>query len=159
MALTQASATNLKRSLEKYFYDTIYTIEGLNINWEGVPFDDTAVSEWVQPRILDISSVYARQASSSKYGEISDVLFQVNIFVKKSGVTVSDRHYVIRDTIANYFGIGQSINLKHYIGDSSQLDIIKVRDIVNDSPMPEAQTLYQYIIAFELSYTRETNKP
>ena len=43
---------NVKASVEKYIKDSLVTAAGLTIDWEGVPFESSGVSMWVQPRIL-----------------------------------------------------------------------------------------------------------
>lgn len=150
---------NVKRSLDKYTFDNLYTTEGYSVDWEGLKFEESAVTGWIQPRIVDISSEYVRQASATEYGEQANVLFQINIFTKKSGVTISHRHYLMRDAVANYFKIGQSINLKDYTSAASPtVATMKVRDIVTDSPFPETATLYGWTFAVEIDYTRTTTK-
>ena len=110
MALTaSAKRVNIQRSLDAYVHANLKTIEGLNVDFRGVPFDNAAVSEWISPRVLDITSSYAGLSSSTRYGEDSNILFQINIAVKKGGNTRSDRDLIIRDIVANYFKVGQDI--------------------------------------------------
>ena len=159
MGLTGASAANLKLSLEKYIYDNLYSVEDLDIDYEGLAFDDTVKTEWVQPRILDITSQFIRQSSSSKYGESANVLFQIGIFVKKGKMTSVDRCYRIRDMVAKYFKVGKDISLYDYINDDSELCKMRIRDVVNDDPMPEEKEYFRHILAIEIEYVRETTKP
>lgn len=161
MSLLGASLTNLKMSLEKYVYDNIYIIKGIDIDFEGLPFDQTNKLEWIQPRILSVSSpVYCRQSSGSQYGEIVNILFQINIFVKKGEQISSDRHYRLRDLVDNYFKIRNAINIKNYIDDdSSNVGLVRVNELITDTALPESQNLYQYCLAWELYMTRETIKP
>ena len=74
MALTGASITNLKRSLDKYVSSSIEVIEGVDIDYEGVPFNNAYKRSFVMFRILDIDPVYMRQSSATEYGENVDVL-------------------------------------------------------------------------------------
>lgn len=155
-----AKNVNIKRSLEKYFYDNLQVSEGFDIDWEGVKFDDTNSSEWLQPRIIDSDSKYIGHASATEYGEQTDLLFQVNIFVKKVSTSLSDRHYSIRDIIAGYFTIGQTIPIADHVNSSqTTITYMKVRGIDDDRILPETQNLYQYIISFNIDYTKAVTKP
>jgi hypothetical protein len=148
--------TNVKRSLDKYFYNNIYTTEGLSIDFDGVPFDQTAVAEsWVQPRIIEVVRDYVRQASGTKYGNSTDVELKVNIFVKKSGATLTHKHYLLRDKVAQYFEVGRDIDLKDYVGDSATLANMRVRSISMDSPLPETDTTLGYEVSWIVNYTEE----
>src|SRR3990167_4545691 len=147
-----ASMANIKRSLDKYCNDNLYSTEGLNVSFEGLPFENVAYTEWVQPRILDITTQYHRQGSSTQYGETASVLFQINIFTKKSGVTIADRHYMIRDIVADYFKIGKDISIANYVSGTTALDNLRIREVVTDSPLPETSTMYQYVLAWNMNY-------
>lgn len=154
-----AKNINIKRSLEKYFYDKLKIDESFSVDWEGVKFDNTNVSEWLQPRILDFNSNYIGHASYTEYGEQANILFQVNIFVKKSSVSVSDRHYQIRDLIVGYFKIGQTIPIADHANDDQDvITYMKVRKIVDDRTLPEDQVLYQYVVSFEIDFTKATTR-
>ena len=155
-----AKAVNIKRSLEYYINLNLDVSESLKIEYEGVPFDSMAVTEWLTPRILDSNPVFVRQSSNTDYGENVNLLFQTNIHVKKSSITTSDRHYVLRDIIVDYFKIGKGIDISDWAGGSGTYtgEHLKVRNIVNDSLLPETDTTYEYILAFELTYTRSTTK-
>jgi hypothetical protein len=159
MALdSSARMANIKLSLDQYVYANLKTTEGLSVDYEGVPFDETSESlSWIQPRLLTPISTYYRQGSSTQYGEDLELLFQINIFVKKSGVTTSFKHYDIRDRIANYFKVGQDINIKAYAeGGSTQVAVMRVREMVTDFPIEEDPLLYQYSLAWIISHTRLT---
>jgi len=156
---SNSRAANIKMSLDKYVYDNLSASEGLTINYEGVPFNDTSCDSWIQPRILNISSDYHRQGSGTQYGEYTNILYQINVFTKKSGITTSHAHYTIRDQVANYFRVKQNIDIKDYINSgTTQLDVLVVRDIVNDNPLSEDNEYYQYVMAWELDYTRLTTQ-
>jgi hypothetical protein len=154
-----AKHINIKRSIEKYFYDNLSVSEGLSIDWEGVKFDNKTVSEWLQPRIIDTLPLYVGHASTTEYGEQTNILFQVNIFVKKSTITVSDRHYKLRDVIVGYFTTGQEIPIAdHDSDDQTVITYMKVRRIADDRPLPEDQNTYQYVISFEIDFTKATTR-
>lgn len=155
-----AKASNIKMSMDKYVSTNLATTESLPIDYEGVPFDNTANIEWIQPRILDIDSEFTRQGSNTEYSDSVDILYNFNIFVKKSGVTVSHRHYAIRDTIANYFKIGKDIDLKNYAeSGSTQIANMRVRELVTDGPLPEDNEYYSYVLTYNINYTRLTTNP
>ncbi|HDZ15274.1 hypothetical protein LCGC14_0725790 [marine sediment metagenome] len=148
--------TNVKRSLEKYIHDNLYTTENLSVDFDGVPFDDSAIAEsWLQPRIVNVDREYARQASSTKYGNDTDIELKFSIFVKKSGTTLTHKHYLLRDKVANYFKIGEDIDLKDYVGDSATLTNMRVRSISSDFPLPETNELLGYEVSWMINYTEE----
>ena len=145
--------TNIKRSIDKYLHFNLYTNEGINIDFEGLPFNNISLHEWIQARIINFNPTYHRQGSSMEYGSDVKIFLQLNIFVKKSNLTVSDRHYVIRDIIANYFKIGEDIDIIDYYDSLDYLCNIRVREIITDSPMPETNTLCHYMLVYGMNYT------
>ena len=153
-----SGAANIKMSLDKYILDNL---SGVSIDFEGVPFDNTQTVSWIQPRILDMKNIFHRQSNSSgtSYAESVNILFQVNCFAKISGVTNAHKHYLLRDTVANNFPIGKNITIKDYSGASTvTICSMKVRTMINDSPMPQREGLLQYVVAWEIDYLRETSK-
>jgi len=152
-----AQIANIKMSLDKHIEDNI---SGVSIDYEGLPFNDKKTNFWLQPRIVDITSEFHRQSNNSgtSYGSTVNILFQTSIFVKKSGVVVSHKHWLLRDQIAGIFTIGADIPLKDYVNSNSGIASMRVRDIVNDFPMPETDTNYQYVFAVELDYLNEQTK-
>ena len=162
MALNdEAKIGNLKRSIDLYCKTQLDTAEGLNIDYDGLPFNDSAsgVIGWVQPRILSPNPIqFFPSGGSGQYAEQVPVILQFNIFVKKSGVTTTSLHYDLRDAVAGYFKVGQDINLYESTGTTVQT-VLRVREILNDQPMPESNELLHYLYAVELGFTRRTNKP
>ena len=163
MALdSSARMANVKLSLDQYVFINLQTTEGLSVDYEGVAFDETAISQsWIQPRLLAPISTYYRQGSGTQYGEDVALIFQINIFVKKSGVTTTFKHYDIRDRVANYFKIGQSMSVTNYAETTvaaNHLEVarIKVREIITDLPVREDPQIYQYSLAWEIQQTRLT---
>ena len=144
MGLTGASAANLKMSLDKYCHTNLYTTEGFSIDWCGLSFENSGVTEWIQPRIIDSSSTFLRQSSAGNFGDMTDVLFQINIFVKKGYNSTSDRTYMIRDVIQKYFKTGEGIAFNDYVNAGASLGKIIIRESVTDIPLPETQEMYQY---------------
>ena len=156
--MTDSSALHeVKESLDKYVLDNVYTAASIPVHYEGLPFDDKSVTEWVAPRMLDVTNTFIRQGSNTEYSEDCNILFQFNIFVKKSKLTVSHRHYQIRDILNSYFKVGKSITL--YQSGVTAIDYLKVRRIVNDSSLPETNELLQSIFAVELDFTKKTTNP
>lgn len=160
MGLLGASRSNIKRSLEKYFNDRLNLLESVSINWEGLPFDNISKTEWVMPRIIDFSPVYARQGSGTQYADDLNIMFSVNIFVKKSNMTKSGREYALRDIVAKHFRLGKTISIYDYSGDgSTEVGTMKVRDIITDSVMPESNEFYNYVLTYILNSTALTTNP
>jgi len=151
-----AKVTNLKRSLEKYIYDNVQVGEGYTISYDQVPFNDKNYDYWFQPRLTGIKRDFNRQVSSTEYGNEAMAFLKVNIFVKKSGVTLSDKHYLMRDVVAEHFKIGQEIDLRDYVGDDADVTKVKVRDIISEGPLPESINFLQYEIVWQLNYTERT---
>jgi len=161
MGLLGAARTNIKRSLYYYFKNNLETTEGLSIDWgEGLPFDNTSKTEWIQPRIIDSISDYSRQGSSTQYGNNLDVMFNINIFIKKSNIVKSGREYAIRDIVAKYFKVGEVITIYDYSGDgSSDIGSMKVRDIITDDIISETNILYMYNLTYLINATTLTTNP
>ena len=165
MALgTTAKLSNIKRSIDKYIHTNLVGTEELIIDFEGVPFDNKGKKEWVQPRILDTNRVFLRQASGTEYGSQASLLLHMNIFVAKavpgSGVTLADRHYLIRDVVANYFKIGQQIGIANYIGGSTvAVGYLEVDQLVTDMSIPTKDEFNQYSLAWEIRWTELTTNP
>ena len=162
-----AQQANVKRSVEQYCNVNLGTTEGFSIDFEGTKFDDTNVPEWVMPRVLPIESIFHRQSSNTQYGETARYILHMNIFVKKGDMVASDRHWIMRDKVANYFKIGEDISIADYVsGSTSQIAFLRIRSLVTDSPVGdstagsvgETQTLYQYAFAVEANYTRSTTE-
>ena len=159
MTLLSASRTNIKRSLDKYFYDNLFTLENISIHWEGLPFDNVSKTEWITPRILEFLPDYISHGSGTQYGDNLNIIFNINIFVKKSNIVRGGREYALRDKIAPYFKIGEVITIYDYSGDSSEVGSMKVRDIITDTILPETDTLYSYALTFLINSTTLTVNP
>ncbi len=160
MALgNSASIVNIKRSLDKYLYDNLVSIEGLNVDFEGLSFSNIQKDiTWIVPRILDFDSTFYRQGSNTQYGENINILFQINIFTKQSSTTTSSEHYRVRDIILAYFKIGNDITIKNYVGDGlTTVDTMRIRS-VEDILLPEREEFYQHAISIEMEYTRLTTE-
>lgn len=164
MALNEeAKIGNLKRSIDLYIYNNLEATEGLNVDYDGLPFDDTdsAVVAWVQPRTLAlVPSTFhpSGRGGGSSYSEYVPVDLQFNIFAKKSGVTTTSLIYDIRDMVAGHFEVGQDISLYEATG-TTVLSTMRVREVTGDTPMPETNELLQHMYSVEIGFTRLTSKP
>ena len=163
MALdNSAKMVNMKRSLDLYCHTNLKTTEGLNVDFEGLPFDNIEVQSWIQPRMIGYSGKMYPSGASGQYAEDLNILFQVNIFTKKSGSTNTLQHYAIRDMVANHFRLGQDIPLYDYNSSgvtTALLANFRVRNVANDMPVPETNELNQYVYAVDMQWTRLTTKP
>lgn len=149
---SEAKIVNLKRSLDKYIYDSLYTGESLTIDWFGVPFNDTEKTEWIKPRIHFNKRTFFRQGNSTQFANLMNFDLSFDIYVKKSDVTNSYRCLQLRDKIVVYFKIGQDINLYNYYGDSSNLLSMRVRGI-QENPISETDVLIRHIVIINIDYT------
>jgi len=140
-----SNITNMKRCFDSYVKTNL---SGVSIDFEGLPFDNLAVSEWIQPRIID--GYDNRSYRDSEVKQSATILYQINVFVKKSGATTTDRVYAIRDMIDTCFKIGKDIVYTSSSG--STLAIARVRELKNDFPIGDDNELSQYILAWEIDF-------
>ena len=155
---------NIKASLDRYMYDNFVTTESLTVDWQGSQgIDIEKVDEWVSPRIIGGGKTFVGNISSSTKGWNAEILLNINIFVKKAQLTTNNRLFVLRDTIANYFQLGQTVSIKDYdTGGYPIADTLIVRDIVTDQEVPvsletanvDNQLLLQYNYTPILNYIR-----
>ena len=152
--LTRYSLVNIKRSLDKYIYDNLGVIENMRVDYEGVPFNTMTVNEWAVPRIVSMRRNFHRQGSDTEYGQTNNIVYGININVKKSGATTTDRHYVLRDDIVSYFRVGQDIPLRDYSASGSTLVCyMRVRDLVEDNSLKDNNELLKYKVGVKLDFT------
>ena len=131
---------NVKASIEKYLDDSLVTTEGLLVDFEGKPFEGTGEAEWIEERILGKGAGnFHRQVSSSLIGQTVPVLLNMNIFVNSKKTERTNRHYEIRDIIANYFKIGTQIDLYDFSDDdwSTSLQKMEIREVTTDRAIPD----------------------
>jgi hypothetical protein len=132
---------NLKRGLDKYVKDNLTDVEGIPTSFEGLPFDNLEVSEWIQPRIMGLFDLAMRNSDGQ-----ASFLYQVDVVVKKSGATSSDRVWQLKDKVKAYFLIGKDI---FYAVSGTTLCRARVRELVNDLPLPESET-HRHILAWDM---------
>lgn len=152
-----AKIENVKRSLEKYIWDNLYTTEGISVDFSGLPFDNISITEWVVPRFLT-NREYVSWASATEYGYDNHIVLNITVNVKKSGATITDKHYVLRDNIINYFKIGEDINLNDWVDTGDYICNMRVREVLEDFPLPESDLLLSYRVVLGINYTEQTVK-
>ena len=145
MSLDQSGKIqNVKASLEKYIGDNLVITEGLTMDFEGKPFEGTGMAEWIEERILGSGSRdFHRQVSSSATGQTTQIILNMNIFVNPDKTTKTNRHYEIRDIVADYFKIGTQIALYDFSNNdwATSLQEMEVREIITDRPIPDLDFL------------------
>ena len=143
---------NVITSLDKYLYDNLVTTQGFIVDWEGGDsVDISKVNEWIQPRIMrGVGNYIGGGASPDQQGQETHLLYNVNIFVRRGSTTQKNRLQAIRDIVASYYTIGQTINLYDYADTDAVVEQMLIRDIETDSVIPpdarseEESTYYQY---------------
>jgi len=147
-------SVNIKKSIDSYVRDNLMVNNDFAIDFEGVPFNNVKVQEWLTPRIISMPRKYHRQGSEDKYAQTNNINLNIDTHVKVSGATTSDRHYVLRDDTINYFRIGTDIPLRDYTGSGSTLVCyMRVRKINEDRPLFDDPLLLKYRVGFELDFT------
>jgi hypothetical protein len=151
----EARIENVKYSIERYLNDNLgstYTFD-----WEGAPFETTGVEEWIQERVMGLGGGdYHRGVSTTQDGQTVPVLLSLNIFVNKEKTVKTNRHYEIRDDVYNYLKIGSQINFYDFASGntSAVVQIMKVREIITDSPIPDEQ-FYQYNLTVSIDWLQK----
>jgi len=141
---------NVKASLEKYIGDNLVITEGLTMDFEGKPFEGTGLAEWIEERILGSGSRdFHRQVSSLTMGQTTQLLVNFNIFVNPDMTTKTNRHYEIRDIVADYFKIGTQIDLYDFSDSdwTTSLQKMEVREIITDRTIPDPNfSMYSFTV-------------
>jgi hypothetical protein len=142
---------NLKKSVEKYFYDNLVNVEGFTVDWEDGEFSSQGLNEWLQPRLLErIETHFHRQTDSAgSLGATWETLLNINIFVRQqAGTTMNTaRTREIRDILFGYFEpVKTLISLKDYeTGGYPEVGKIVVWEIDSDRSLGEVEPgLLQY---------------
>lgn len=149
----QGKFQNVKASIEKYIQDNLVTIEGLTVDFEGFPFEGTDTEEWIEERILGKGTGdFHRQVSSSLMGQTVPVLLNMNVFVNPAKTQKTNRHYEIRDILADYFKIGTQIDLYDFANDNwtSSLQKMEIREIITDRSIPDPNFyMYNFTVSID----------
>jgi hypothetical protein len=137
------SAENVKASLETYMYAGFVTANGFNVHWEGLKdLDLNNIDEWVQPRILYAEPDFMGWVTNTKRGWNRPIILNINIFLRKGSTNNAHRLTELRDTVAGYFNLGDTIDLSDHRNTASYLDSIIVRDLMTDTNVPTGDSLY-----------------
>jgi len=148
---------NVKASIEKYIRDNLIATEDLVFDIEGEPFERPSSQEWVEEVILGKGAgIYHRQTSSTTTGKTVPVLLSLNIYVGKTETTKTNRHYEIRDVVANYLKIGTKIDLFDFADDdwTNSLQTMEVRDVVTDRAIPDPD-FHRYNYTVEIHWMEQ----
>ena len=159
--ISESKMQNVKSSIEKYIKDNLVTTEGLKVNFEGLSFETEGLEEWIQEDIIgnvsEFNGQFHRQVDESdRHGQTISIFLNFSIFVNRNKTKKTNRHYEIRDIIANYFYIGTEINLyDFYNGNfSNVLQIMKIRDIETDRKIPD-DDFHQYIYTVVIDWLQK----
>jgi len=137
-----SNITTLKRCFDSY----IGTI-GLPVQYEGVPFDDKIYNTWITPTIIDNADEKPYRDNEVK--QSANILYQIDIYTKKSASTSADFHYNIRDTVDSKFKIGQDIT---YSVSGTVLARARVRELVDDFSFNKDPLFHRYVLSYEIDY-------
>jgi hypothetical protein len=154
---SQGKIQNVKASLEKYIYNKLVILEGFSVDFEGFPFEGTSSEEWIEERILGKGvGDFHRQVSSSAIGQTVPILLNFNVFVDPNKTKRTNRHYEIRDIIANYFKIGTQIDLYDASNGNwaTSLQKMEVEEIATDRPIPDPN-FHMYNFTVEISWLEQ----
>lgn len=150
---SQGKFQNVKASLEKYIHDNLVITEGFIVDFEGFPFEGTNEEEWIEERILGKGAGdFHRQVSSTTSGQTVPVLLNMNIFVNPNKTKRTNRHYEIRDYVAEYFKIGTLIDLYDFSANDwgTSLQKMEVNEIITDRPIPDPNFhMYNFTISVD----------
>lgn len=156
MSLTnQSKEQNVKASVEKYISENLAITELLTIDFEGIPFESSGSKEWIQERFMASNSTDSNSMGRKVGGQkttTKQAMISFNIFVNKERATKANRHYELRDKIADYFEVGEGINLYDAEnGDfSTVLQVMIVDEIITDMVIPNDDYLqYNYTVGIE----------
>jgi len=142
---------NVKASLEKYVHDNIVCYEDIRVNFEGIIFENDNSPEWVSETILALDDkVYHRGVDVGVDGQTCSVALNFNIFVVKEKTKKTNRHYEIRDVLADYFYIGKLIPMYDFSNDDFEniIQYLKIREVDTDEPILDQRKywIYNYMV-------------
>ncbi len=145
--------SNIKRSFEKWFATNLGGTYATD--YDGVPFDSSNKSEWLQPRLLVGGRQFHRHVDSSSNayrGNTVSIIANINIFVKKGINQPADRIQRIRDAVFEKMKENTLILVHNYTGDSSEVATMKSREIITDREIisndPEAPRQYNFSVVY-----------
>jgi hypothetical protein len=129
---------NIKASLERYIYTNLASNDSITVDWQGHRGTELEnVDEWIAPRILRGGQFYRGHVTTSRKGTETEILLNINIFLRKGSTTNAHRLCELRDAVAQYFELNQGVNLKNYaVGGYPNVEIFIVREIMTDQEIP-----------------------
>lgn len=149
----QGKLQNVKASLERYIENKLVETEGFTVDFEGRPFEGTGSDEWIEERILGKGvGDFHRQVSSTAMGQTAPVLLNFNVFVNPKKTRRTNRHYEIRDVIAEHFKVGTRIDLYDFSDAdwSTSLQKMEVRETVTDRAVPDPNFhMYNFTVSID----------
>jgi len=146
---------NLKTSIEKYIKDKLVVIEDLKINFEGVPFSPNDYSEWIQENITIDDREFIRGADTGGVNaNENEVFVTFYIYVAKEKTKKANRHYEIRDIVADYFSVGDTISLYDFSGNnfSTVIQTLKIREVIRDTSLLDERKFFIYVYEVNLDW-------
>ena len=149
---------NIKASLEQYMYTNLASNDSMTVDWQnskGLELEN--VDEWIAPRILRGNNPYRGHVTSSNKGTETDIILNINIFLRKNSTTNAHRLWELRDQVAQYFELNQTINLKNYASAGfPNTELFIVREIMTDQEIPMVvgeSTAMPTDLYFQYNYT------
>jgi len=129
---------NIKASLEKYIFTNLASNDSITVDWQGHKGTELEnVDEWIAPRMLRGGQFYRGHVTTSRKGTETEILLNINIFLRKGSTTNAHRLFQLRDTVAQYFELNQEVNLKNYsVAGYPNTEIFIVKEIMTDQEIP-----------------------
>jgi len=129
---------NIKASLEQYIYTNLASNDSMVVDWQnsrGVDLENE--NEWLSPRILRGGQFYRGEVTTDNKGNETEIMLNMNIFLRKDSVNNAHRLFELRDQVAQYFEINQVVDLKNYSSPGApNTEIFIVREIMTDQEIP-----------------------
>lgn len=160
MALaTTAILENVKASIESYVKDNLEGADGLTVGWQDMEFRTEDVDEWIEPSMVGSTRTFHRQVSSTQRGHTIDMLYQIDIFVKRFSALANEvinlnRLIEVRDIVLGRFVEHTKISLKDFTqGGNPEVGKLIVREVTTDQRNPSGDTdLLRWTIAVRVQY-------
>jgi hypothetical protein len=132
-----ARLANLVKSLDAYLDEHLKSVDPVvPVDWEGTPFQDAGIGEWIQPRLLEpvrSTTRYYRQVGEDLHGQGLQLFYNINLFVRPQ--LVPDPAYRLlrlRDRVLEWFTVRTRVAIKNFDGDQGTLGTAIVDEIVTD---------------------------
>lgn len=136
----EGKLSNLKRSWDIYVQSKLaasFADAGQGLDFDGSPFQDAGLREWIQPRLLGPARpptrAYRGVDLDGTRGQGLILILQVNIFVRPVLQTVAHRIHDLRDLVMGVFHEHVKVPVVDYTGSKSTLGNMIVRRMVTDS--------------------------